>query len=73
MNIYTHFESNARVLYPHDAIPAAKFILEDRTGSTELNTDALVKYPANRKITYVKLNEITQELLKDSHSYFQQQ
>lgn len=72
MNIYTHYENTAKVLYPHDAATAAKFILEDRTGSTQVNISALVKYPANRKVTYEKFNEITQELLKDSHSYFNQ-
>jgi hypothetical protein len=71
MSIFTHFESNARVLFPHDAVSAAKFILEDRTGETKVNTSALVKYPANRKVTYEKFNQITDELLKDSHKMFQ--
>ena len=72
MNIYTHYEQTAKVMNPHDAVSAAAFILEENTGTKKVNKDALCKYNPNRKVTIEKFNQITQELLKDSHQYFAQ-
>ena len=70
MTIYTHYEQTAKVMNPHDAVAAAAFILEEKTGTKKVNKDALCKYNPNIKVSIEKFNEITHELLQDSNQYY---
>lgn len=70
MNIYTHYEQTAKVMNPHDAVAAAAFILEVKTGTKKVNKGALCKYAPNERVTIEQFNKITHELLQDSNQYY---